>query len=140
MSALLARFDLPEAQLLQGWECHKDKIGVSHAEPVWTPLQFEAVLADADLQEGELRQVSVGERQLLLARQAGQVYALDAHCSHLGGPLAEGELKAGCVQCPWHASQFALADGRVLQGPAVAPQPCYRVRVRGEQIEVEAGS
>lgn len=40
------------------------------------------------------------------------------------------------VVCPYHASRFALEDGRVLNGPAVHPQPCLEVRTRQDQIEV----
>jgi nitrite reductase/ring-hydroxylating ferredoxin subunit len=40
------------------------------------------------------------------------------------------------IQCPWHRSRFALEDGRVLDGPAVHPQPCLETRVRNGRIEV----
>lgn len=118
---------------------YKDQIGVQHAEPVWTPLEFEPAMADADLPEGAMRDVEVGGRQIMLARQNGQVHALHAHCAHLGGPLAEGKLLDGAVQCPWHGSEFNLADGSVRNGPAAMPQPCFRTRIRDGQIEVEAG-
>ena len=53
-----------------------------------------------------------------------------------GGPLSEGTLVGDSVVCPWHHSRFALEDGRVLDGPAVHPQPCLETRVRDGQIEV----
>ena len=59
-------------------------------------------------------------------------------CSHFGGPLAEGQLEGESVRCPWHGSRFALADGAVLEGPSVHPQPCLAVRLRDGQIEVRA--
>jgi nitrite reductase/ring-hydroxylating ferredoxin subunit len=60
--------------------------------------------------------------------------AIGARCSHLGGPLADGEVHDGCVTCPWHASVFDLLDGSVVHGPATAPQPAYEVdRRRGPQ-------
>ncbi|HEX9028813.1 MAG TPA: Rieske (2Fe-2S) protein, partial [Anaerolineales bacterium] len=57
--------------------------------------------------------------------------------------LSEGTLKENgadgpSVVCPWHASNFALEDGRVLQGPATFQQPCLEVRLREGQIEVRA--
>ena len=51
-------------------------------------------------------------------------------------PLSEGELVGDSIVCPWHKSRFALEDGRVLDGPAVHPQPCLQVRVQNGQIEV----
>jgi nitrite reductase/ring-hydroxylating ferredoxin subunit/uncharacterized membrane protein len=117
---------------------YRDRIGVSHAEPVWTPMQFAPVLPEAELPEGALRRVTVGERQIVLARQNWQIYALAEHCTHLGGPLSEGTLEDGSIRCPWHGSRFALADGRPLAGPAALPQPCFETRVRDGQIEVRA--
>jgi len=65
-------------------------------------------------------------------------YALAERCSHLGGPLADGMLEDGCIQCPWHGSRFALEDGRPIDGPASIPQPCFETRVRNGRIEVRA--
>lgn len=81
-----------------------------------------------------------GGADVLLVRQHGRVCALAHACAHLGGPLSEGTLKDGSVVCPWHGSEFALEDGRVLNGPATQSQPCLRVRERDGRIEVKAAS
>ena len=39
--------------------------------------------------------------------------------------------------CPWHGSEFALEDGRVINGPATQSQPCLDVREHAGQIEVK---
>jgi nitrite reductase/ring-hydroxylating ferredoxin subunit/uncharacterized membrane protein len=70
-----------------------------------------------------------------LAAIADAPAALFARCSHLGGPLHDGDLVDGCVRCPWHASVFRVTDGAVVHGPATAPQPAYELRVRGDRIE-----
>jgi nitrite reductase/ring-hydroxylating ferredoxin subunit len=49
-------------------------------------------------------------------------------CAHAGGPLAEGTLVDGCIECPWHGSRFRLTDGRARRGPTVYDQPSYEVR------------
>jgi nitrite reductase/ring-hydroxylating ferredoxin subunit/uncharacterized membrane protein len=126
------------AAYLGGDLVFREQIGVNHATPVWTKLKYTPVLADADLPEGELRRVEVGERRIVLARQGGHVYALAERCSHLGGPLADGMLEDGCIQCPWHGSRFALEDGRPIDGPASIPQPSFETRVRNGRIEVRA--
>jgi len=56
----------------------------------------------------------------------------------MGGPLSEGTLKDGSVVCPWHASEFALDDGHVINGPATQDQPCLDARDRAGEIEVKA--
>lgn len=110
-------------------------LGVNHA-PEEAPEDFTAVLDEGDLSEGEPRRVEVGGVPMMLVRQHGQIYALGESCAHLGGPLSEGQLGQGTITCPWHASRFTLADGRVLDGPATFPQPCYQTRVRDGKIEI----
>lgn len=69
-----------------------------------------------------------GETPLVVVRQAGTLFALHEVCSHAGGPLAEGRLVDGCIECPWHGSQFRLDDGRVHKGPATFDQPRFEIR------------
>ena len=57
-------------------------------------------------------------------------------CSHRGGPLSEGDVRDGCVTCPWHGSRFDLRSGEVRRGPAVVAQPTYQVRRRGPEVQV----
>jgi nitrite reductase/ring-hydroxylating ferredoxin subunit/uncharacterized membrane protein len=94
--------------------------------------------ASTDLAEGEPQVASVEGAEVLLVRQGERVYALANTCSHRGGPLNEGELVDGCVECPWHGSRFRLDDGGVVQGPATTPQPAYDVREENGRIQVRA--
>jgi len=73
---------------------------------------------------------------ILLVRLGKKIHALAETCAHLGGPLSEGKLEGESVICPWHASQFELANGAVVTGPSAFPQPCLDARVRDGQIEV----
>lgn len=111
------------------------RLGMDHA-PEASPSDFVPVLNENDLPEGQPRRVEAEGIAVMLVRQGGRIYALADSCSHLGGPLSEGQLEDGCIICPWHASRFALADGRVLDAPATFPQPCYQTRVRNGKIEV----
>ncbi len=71
---------------------------------------------------------------LLVLRRGGTVNVLSDRCSHLSGPLHEGELEDGCVVCPWHGSTFRLADGSVRRGPATAPVPAFDTRVSSGRV------
>ena len=115
-----------------------ERIGVDHAREEELPEKWTPVLPDAELPPDTLKKVRAGAASVLLVRQGEEILALAEHCSHLGGPLSEGELKDGSVICPWHGSRFCLADGSVLDGPATIPQPRYETRVRDGQIEVRA--
>jgi nitrite reductase/ring-hydroxylating ferredoxin subunit/uncharacterized membrane protein len=125
------------AAYLGGNLVYRERIGVTHATAD-EPEQFTPVLPSAALPDNSMRKATLGEASFLLVRQRGRICALAHSCSHLGGPLSEGTLEDGSVICPWHGSQFALDDGRILNGPATEPQPCFAVRERNGQIEVGA--
>jgi nitrite reductase/ring-hydroxylating ferredoxin subunit/uncharacterized membrane protein len=112
------------------------RVGVDHAVNEDLPTDWVAVLPDKDLVENTPRRVDAGSTPVLLVRSGGRILAIGETCSHLGGPLSEGEIADGAVTCPWHASRFSLADGRVLDGPATFPEPCFEARIRDGQIEV----
>ena len=81
---------------------------------------------------GRCARCSTGCRSSCCAA-ADRVDVLFDECSHLSGPLSEGELTGDgdelCVTCPWHGSVFAVADGGVRRGPTTHPQPVLQVRV-----------
>ena len=96
-----------------------------------------ASVAAADLTEGALIAVEVDGEPVVVARSsAGGVCAIAAKCSHVGGPLNEGERQGDTVICPWHQSRFDLCTGAVIDGPAVFPQPRYVAVEHGERIEI----
>jgi nitrite reductase/ring-hydroxylating ferredoxin subunit len=109
-----------------------ERIGVTHAV-VDAPEEFMPVLASASLADGSMQRV---KDDFVVVRQHGRVCALAHQCAHLGGPLSEGTLKDGTVVCPWHASEFRLNDGSVVNGPSTHAQPCFETRERNGQIEV----
>jgi nitrite reductase/ring-hydroxylating ferredoxin subunit/uncharacterized membrane protein len=125
------------AAYLGGDLVYGKRIGVNHAA-IDPPEHFTAVADSAELADNTMDRVRAGDADVLLVRQHGQVCALAHQCSHLGGPLSEGTLHDGSVVCPWHGSEFALDDGRVLNGPATVPQPCLDARERAGRIEVKA--
>ena len=81
-----------------------------------------------DIPEGGPTKVKAGANTLILVRAGDAIQALHETCAHAGGPLAEGTIVEGCIQCPWHGSRFRLADGHVARGPATYDQPAYEVR------------
>jgi nitrite reductase/ring-hydroxylating ferredoxin subunit len=112
--------------------------GVNVNRTAWRqgPTEWRAVLAEAELSEGELSKVDLDGVSVVLYRDGGQIHALDSVCSHMGGPLEEGSVSDGCVTCPWHGSTFRLLDGGVIRGPASNSQPVYEARLIDGGIEV----
>lgn len=125
------------AAYLGGDLVYRQRLGVTHAD-MDLPKDFTPAIGSAAVAENTMTRARVGNVDILFARQHGRVCALVHSCAHLGGPLSEGTLKDGSVVCPWHGSEFALADGRVLNGPATHNQPCLETRERDGHIEVRA--
>ncbi|MCI4366623.1 MAG: Rieske (2Fe-2S) protein [Thermoplasmata archaeon] len=70
-------------------------------------------------------------------RVGGAFHAIDARCTHRGGPLDQGALHGTQVTCPWHGSVFDVTTGAVAHGPAEAPEHRYRARVEGSTLILE---
>jgi len=81
-----------------------------------------------DIPEGGPTKAKAGINTLILVRTGETILALHEQCAHAGGPLSQGTLVDGCIQCPWHGSRFRLTDGHVARGPAMYDQPAYEVR------------
>lgn len=124
------------AARLGGNLVYGQKIGVDHTASEKLPGEFTPVLSEPNLPEGTPVRAEHNGTPILLVRRGSQVYALAETCSHLGGPLSEGKLDGDVIQCPWHGSRFSIRDGRVVDGPAVHPQPCLQARIQNHQIEV----
>lgn len=94
----------------------------------WIKLDTGDVADLTTLPDATPQKMRAGINDLVVVRVGDTVHALHAVCAHAGGPLDQGTIVDGCVQCPWHASRFRLSDGLVRQGPAVYDQPSYEVR------------
>lgn len=88
------------------------------------------------LEDGELMAVEVDGEPVCLAKVDGEVYAFTDDCTHIGGPLNEGELDGDVLTCPWHGAQFNVRTGKVLRGPARQDIQTYAVRVDNQDIFV----
>lgn len=77
-----------------------------------------------------------GER-IALARTERGLTAFSDRCTHRGGPLADGVLACGVVQCPWHGSQFDVTTGAVKRGPATEPIDTFDVESAGSRVRID---
>lgn len=118
---------------LGGHLTYRRQAGVNRSEDAPKAEDFTRIEAPSDMPAGEPSRAELdGQPLALVAPEDGEPpRALFAKCSHLGGPLDEGEVVDGCLRCPWHASTFRLEDGAVRSGPATTPQPAYEVRRSG---------
>jgi nitrite reductase/ring-hydroxylating ferredoxin subunit/uncharacterized membrane protein len=98
---------------------------------------FTPVMAVAELPEETPTKATFGSTAVMLVRRGDVVHALKDTCSHLGGPLSQGELKGDTITCPWHFSTFRITDGSVVHGPASSRQVSYRARINAGQVEIQ---
>ena len=64
---------------------------------------------DIPLLEG--RSTTVDGRRIAVFRLLDGFAAIDAHCPHAAGPLADGIVADSCVTCPLHGRRFDLQTG-----------------------------
>lgn len=127
---------------LGGHMAYHQAMGANHAEgyPHIAPGDWTDVGTLAELPDGEPTRRIVGDVGVLVVRHGDEVKALADRCAHASAPLHEGRLTgtdgSECVVCPWHGSVFRLDDGSVVHGPATAPQPTFRTRVRDGRLEL----
>jgi nitrite reductase/ring-hydroxylating ferredoxin subunit len=90
-----------------------------------------------DLQPGQMKLLHLNGQRVLAYNIDGEFYATSEECTHVGGPLSEGELKGNEVVCPWHYSCFRVTDGAATCPPADEPLQTFRVVVDGEVGRVQ---
>ena len=66
----------------------------------------------------------------------GKLVAFSTRCAHLMGPLGDGRIEGGVVECPWHGYQFDIASGECLSGAVcrLAQAPKVKIDSAGNVI------
>ncbi len=90
-----------------------------------------------DLAPGKAICVEVAGQKVALFNIDGSYYAIGDSCTHVGGPLSEGEVNGTIVTCPLHCAEFDVTSGSVVGPPADENVPCYKVHRDGEDIKIE---
>jgi nitrite reductase/ring-hydroxylating ferredoxin subunit len=130
------------AAMLGGDISYRQAGGVNHAEevPHLVPPGWQDLLPLVELTEGEPVKTMLGDVPVFVLRDGDQVHVLANKCSHMSGPLSDGELTGDrddrCITCPWHGSVFRLRDGAVVHGPATADQPAFETRIQAGIVQV----
>ena len=101
-------------------------------------MAFVKVGTKSDIVPGEVKTFDVNGRSIAVANLDGEhIYAVDNLCTHDNGPLGEGILADGTIECPRHGARFDIATGRVKALPAVRPIKTYPVKVEESDILVD---
>jgi nitrite reductase/ring-hydroxylating ferredoxin subunit/DMSO/TMAO reductase YedYZ heme-binding membrane subunit len=86
----------------------------------------------ADLPDGRAVTVHVGGERIAVVRKGGALCAISNVCPHQNGPLGEGTVRNGYLECPWHGYQFDPCTG--LGPPGFSDSvPTYDLVHKGKQ-------
>lgn len=134
----------PAAQTLAG----STSFGSTVVSPDGIPLHFEGATAASpavfsaacridELPPGSIREhrPKDGSPRVALANVAGEVFAFEDRCPHLGAPLSRGEMRGRTLVCPWHGWMIDVPTGEVTGGRGATVRRCS-TRVRNGQVEV----
>ena len=98
---------------------------------------FIKVAETSEVEEGELIAIEVEGEPICLTKYEGTVYAFTDNCTHISGPLNEGELNGYVLECPWHFAQFDIRTGKVLRGPARQDLYMHDVKIEQDAIYID---
>lgn len=91
----------------------------------------------SELPAGRAVIVEVGDEDIALCNVSGEVFAVANLCTHDQGPLGEGYLDGGEIECPRHGARFDVRTGEVKVLPAIVPIPTFEVRIEGDEVWVD---
>lgn len=97
---------------------------------------FDAAII-GELEPGQAKLIEIGDKEIALFNCNGEYYAIDNECTHVGGPLCEGEVNGDTVTCPWHGAEFDLKSGEALAPPAEENVNIYKVFIDGDLVKIE---
>lgn len=95
---------------------------------------------------GFMKEILLGEKKIVLSYYEGKFGAVHARCNHMGGPLAKGRMKKGCIECPWHYWEFHHQSGESVNK---AHEPLassgghlstYPLKIEGENLYINIKS
>lgn len=99
---------------------------------------FAPLCSVGDVQPGEARHYRATQGKWRLKPVAvwndnGTHYITNYVCPHSGGPLSEGKIENGVLECPWHQWQFDAATGKSAKGDGHSIS-VYECKVEDGQI------
>ena len=78
---------------------------------------FAPALPARELAPGEMRRVTFGDLDVLLAWGTDGIVAIDDRCPHMSAPLSLGRLEGCLLDCPLHSGQFDISTGQTTRMP-----------------------
>lgn len=90
---------------------------------------------EKEIPEAGGREVQVAGRAVAILRSGDRFHAVQAHCPHRRGPMADGIVENGQVTCALHAWTFDLASG-ACEGMPGASISVFATKSEGGKIYI----
>ena len=100
-------------------------------------LQFKKVCKSSEIQNGQIKNMLVKDKNVLLANIDNTIFATSGQCTHEKVDLENGFLIGEDITCPLHLSKFNLETGKALNPPATEELTIYNVKIQNEEIYIE---
>ncbi len=100
-------------------------------------MAFELACAATDVEADQALAVTIGGRDVAIARDGEEFFALQDLCSHAAVALSEGEVENCMLECWLHGSLFDLRTGKPSGFPATEPVATFPVEVRDDGVYVD---
>ena len=95
-----------------------------------------ANVAFSQLQDGKPLKVSLGAKDVCVARIGEEVFAVADICTHSEASLSEGDISNYKIECWLHGAEFDLRTGEALTPPAVEKLETFEVRRDGDTVTI----
>ena len=92
----------------------------------------------SDIPPGEMLKVESEGKEILVANENGNYFAMDDTCPHQGANLSDGTLDGSTITCPWHGSTWDCKTGKLIAfASELEDLASYKVIVESDSIYVE---
>jgi nitrite reductase/ring-hydroxylating ferredoxin subunit len=97
-------------------------------------VSYVAVARVGELATGDIKEVDLGGRQVLLTNVDGKYFAFSRQCPHEDADLKTGAIEGGKVRCTNHNYCFDLRTGECVLPKGGPPLTVLPTEERGEEV------
>ena len=90
----------------------------------------------SNLTEGKPQKISLGDKDVCVARIGEEVFAVADMCTHSEASLSEGDISNYKIECWLHGAEFDLRTGEAMTPPAVEALETFEVRRDGDTVTI----
>jgi len=97
---------------------------------------ISAHITFSTLVDGKPQKISLGEKDVCVARIGEEVFAVADTCTHSDASLSEGDVSNYKIECWLHGAEFDLRTGEAITPPAVQALETFEVRRDGDTVTI----